>query len=439
MNINQASVTREQKEAVGLLSVGTFLEYFDLMLYVHMAVLLNDLFFPKMDPFSSQLLSAFTFCSTYVFRPIGALIFGWIGDNIGRRHTIVITTMMMAISNLVMANAGTYEQIGIAASWIITICRIMQGMSSMGEIIGAEIYITETVQLPYRYCFVTTIAVFATIGGMAALGVASVVTSYALSWRIAFWVGTIISIVGVYARTALRETPDFVNAKKRYLKNLDILKNKYYKIDQDQLKKHPMLVDKVAIKSFISLFFVGLPWPVCLYIGYIHMGNVLKYNCGYSSIEVINQNFYVAVLHVASYIITALLTLKVHPFKIIKFKIPIFIIGIIFMPYLLDNVTSGAIVFYMQLFIIIFALSGIPASAVFYKSFPIFFRFKSCTLTYALSRAIMNVVTSFGMIYLIKLFGNKGILLILVPIAILFIYGINHFMRLMQENPSKYV
>ena len=86
---NQQSLTRQQKEAVGLLSIGTFLEYFDLMLYVHMAVLLNELFFPKTDPFTASLLSAFAFCSTFVFRPFGALLLGYIGDHIGRKVTIM--------------------------------------------------------------------------------------------------------------------------------------------------------------------------------------------------------------------------------------------------------------------------------------------------------------------------------------------------------------
>ena len=96
-NIEQ-KLTRQQKEAIGLLSIGTFLEYFDLMLYVHMAVILNELFFPKTDPFTASLLSAFAFCSIFVFRPIGAIIFGYIGDNIGRKATIVITTFLMSIS-----------------------------------------------------------------------------------------------------------------------------------------------------------------------------------------------------------------------------------------------------------------------------------------------------------------------------------------------------
>ncbi|MGL5719728.1 MAG: MFS transporter, partial [Alphaproteobacteria bacterium] len=81
-----SSLTTQQKESTALLQAGTFLEYFDLMLYVHMAVFLNELFFPKATGFTASLLGAFAFCSTFVFRPIGALLFGYIGDKIGRKH-----------------------------------------------------------------------------------------------------------------------------------------------------------------------------------------------------------------------------------------------------------------------------------------------------------------------------------------------------------------
>ncbi|WP_341791340.1 MFS transporter [Rickettsia endosymbiont of Gonocerus acuteangulatus] len=147
----QVSLTRNQKEAIGLLSIGTFLEYFDLMLYVHMAVLLNDLFFPEADPRAATLYFAIAFCSTYVFRPIGALIFGWIGDTIGRKATVIITTFLMSLCCLVMANLKTYAEIGITATIVITVCRIAQGMSSMGEVIGAELYLTEMFKVPQRY------------------------------------------------------------------------------------------------------------------------------------------------------------------------------------------------------------------------------------------------------------------------------------------------
>ena len=146
-----SSLNREQKESIGLLQIGTFLEYFDLMLYVHMAVLLNEIFFPKYDPFTTSLLTAATFCSSFIFRPIGALILGQIGDKIGRKPTIIITTVTMAISCLVMANLPTYAQIGITAAWIMIFCRIAQSISSMGEIVAAQIYLTETIPPPARY------------------------------------------------------------------------------------------------------------------------------------------------------------------------------------------------------------------------------------------------------------------------------------------------
>ncbi|BFD45633.1 MAG: hypothetical protein DMENIID0002_02790 [Rickettsia endosymbiont of Sergentomyia squamirostris] len=125
----QKSLTREQKEAVGLLSIGTFLEYFDLMLYVHMAVFLNELFFPQSDPHTTAIYSATAFCSSLVFRPVGAVIFGWLGDNIGRKTTVIITTFIMALSCIMMANLPTYTQIGITASWLITICRILYSIN----------------------------------------------------------------------------------------------------------------------------------------------------------------------------------------------------------------------------------------------------------------------------------------------------------------------
>ena len=217
----QRNLTRKQKEALGLLSLGTFLEYFDLMLYVHMTVLLNELFFPKINPYTTSLLAAFSFCSTFIFRPIGALIFGWLGDNIGRKSTIVITTFMMALSCVLMANVPTYQQIGLSAAILVTVCRIIQGISSMGEVTGANIYMTEITHPPIQYPAVATIGIFGALGGFAALATASLFTFYTFNWRYAFWFGAIVAIVGGFARKTLRETPEFADAKRRVKQSLE--------------------------------------------------------------------------------------------------------------------------------------------------------------------------------------------------------------------------
>ena len=94
----QKTIKDEERHATLILSLGTFLEYFDFMLYVHMAVLLNDLFFSKTDNFSASLLTSLAFCSTFIFRPIGALLIGWLGDTYGRRSTVIITSFSMCAS-----------------------------------------------------------------------------------------------------------------------------------------------------------------------------------------------------------------------------------------------------------------------------------------------------------------------------------------------------
>jgi MFS family permease len=355
----QQSLTREQKEAVGLLSIGTFLEYFDLMLYVHMAVLLNELFFPKTDPDTASILSAFAFCSTFVFRPFGALIFGWLGDNISRKATVVITTALMAFSCILMANLPTYSQIGIAASWLITICRVLQGMSSVGEIVGAELYLTEITTPPIQYPIVSFIAIFSVVGTVAALAVASLFTSFGLNWRIAFWIGAAIAMVGAVARTALRETPEFADAKRRLQKRVD---STY--INNKELKNDPILNKKADKKTTLYLFLVNCAWPACFYFAYVHCGSILKNSFSYNAESVIHHNLVISIIQLVGLITVSLLSHKIYPLKILKTKLVIFSIGILACPYVLANTYSPAYVFIIQSFIVLFALDTVPAVSI---------------------------------------------------------------------------
>ncbi len=291
-----SSLSRQQKEAVGLLQIGTFLEYFDLMLYVHMAVLLNELFFPKTDPHTTSLIAAFAFCSTYVLRPVGVLLFGWVGDNIGRKPTVVITTIMMAVSCIVMANLPTYAQIGISAAWIITICRIMQGLSAMGEVIGAEIYLTEIVPLPQRYPVVSCIRIVDDLGSVFAVAVASFVTVAGMNWRIAFWVGACIAVVGSIARTRLRETPEFIVAKRRR-KNIGICGP----------------VEKVKPKTAIAYFLMHCGYPIFFFFSFIFCASILKSKFGYSAEQIIRQNLIIAIVALGSDIVYTVLSRFIFP------------------------------------------------------------------------------------------------------------------------------
>jgi MFS family permease len=212
----------DPKKSLIFLQVGTFLEYFDVMLYVHMAVLLNTLFFPKADPAAAYFLSAIAFCSTYVFRPFGALIFGYIGDKYGRKPTVYLTMMMTGFSCFVMMFLPTYEKIGIAASIIVTLCRMLQGLSSLGEVVGAKVYMVETLKPPIRYVAVSMLQNLSSLGSFAALAVASsTLMMSGDNWRAAFGFAFTVAFFGSFARMKLRETPEFIDMDHRYKKALE--------------------------------------------------------------------------------------------------------------------------------------------------------------------------------------------------------------------------
>lgn len=428
-----SSLNIKQKEAIVLLSIGTFLEYFDLLLYVHMSTLLNSLFFPKTDPHTTELLAAFAFCSSYIFRPFGALIFGYLGDHIGRKSTVIITTMMMSLSCFTIANLPTYEQIGITAAYVVTACRIVQGMSSMGEVIGADIYITEITKPPVQYPAVTLIAVFGVLGGTFALGVASLVTSFGFNWRNAFWFGALVAVVGAVARTRLRETPDFADAKRR-------IKSAIMQSDHDLkiLEKNVIWNEKVKTKTAISLFIIECSWPICFYFAYMYCGNILKTSFDLSPEQIIHQNFIVSMIQLFSWFVLAYLSYKIYPLKIIKVRLSIFILFILASPYLLDYATSPLHIMFIQSVIVVFGFMGTPAVPIFYKHFPVFKRFTYATFAYALSRAFVYGVTAFGLVYFSELFNNKVVLVIMIPTSIAFLYAIHHFEVLEKatQNPS---
>lgn len=419
------TLTREQKEAVGLLSIGTMLEYFDLMLYVHMAVLLNELFFPQTDPFTASLLSAFAFCSTFFFRPIGAYLIGRLGDKMGRRYTVIITSFSMAITCIIMANLPTYNQVGIMAAWLVTICRIIQGISSMGEAIGAELYLTEAIKPPLAYSAVAFTNVCSFSGTMCALFIAKISLNEGYNWRVAFWIGAVVALVGLFARKSLRETADFADAKQEIVR----LCNKF-NIDKEEVTAKLWFKEAINKKLVMSLFFIQLACPVYhLYFLYIHGANVLKNSFNYTATQVINHNFILSLFDLSSVILMTCLVRYINPLKILKVKWFISVPFFFSIPILLNNVSSPLEFAFIQLFVIFFMPSEFPAVPIFYKSFPVLKRFTSVCLIFAISRALMYLVSSFGIAYLIKFYGNYGLLILFIPVIILYGWGLSNFIK----------
>ncbi len=421
-------LNKEQKGAIFLLQIGTFLEYFDLMLFVHMAVVLNELFFPKFDPFTNSLLSAFTFCSTFALKPVGALLFGYIGDKVGRKHTVIITTMIMAISCVIMANVPTYAQIGITASWVITICRGLQGMSSIGESIGAELYTAELIPVPLRYKAVGYIGFAGVVGMVVSLIVAEVVLSVGINWRIIFWLGAIIALIGSAARVTLRESPEFSDAKRRLLSMLEKAEK-----NPSLLDDNPAWKEKVSKKTSLAYFLIFCGWPFCFYFSYVYCGSILKEQFHYTKEALIHHNLMVSLFNMVGLFLFIKLTEKIHPIAILKAKLIIYVPFLCVVPWLLSNSSSELTISIIQVVGVVLGHSTVPAKAVFLMHFPIFKRFRYASLITSISHVTLYIVTSFGLVYAVSWFGVYGILLISLPVTLGFLVGLLHFEKLEKE------
>jgi MFS transporter, MHS family, proline/betaine transporter len=413
---------REQKEAIGLLSVGSFLESFDLWLYVHMAVLLNDLFFPKADPYTAALQQAFSYCATFVLRPFGALLFGYIGDKIGRKATIVITTLMMAVACVVMAVLPTYAQIGITAAWVVIICRVLQGLSALGERVGSELYLTEITQPPFQYFIVGLIFCSLELGGLAAIGVGALVTSHGFNWRFAFLIGAAVAVIGSAARTRLKESPEFVDAKRKMKR--DIKDGVRSQAELDYITKHHGQVDK---KTSLAYFLTQSGSPISFYLIYIYCAGILKDTFGCTAHQVLVQNFFVGLIQVSNSFAISSLSLRVYPFKMLKFRALGFLLIALASPLLLTHISTPGQLFLFQAVAVIFIPTAVSANSIFYKHFPVLKRFTYASFLHAMSRGVMAVVSSFGLVLLIKHFGYWGLLILLVPVITGYGWGLLYY------------
>lgn len=419
------------KKAVALLSFGTFLEYADLMLYVHMGTLLNELFFDNTDPNSVKLLTAAGIFITFGFRPIGAWIFGKIGDNFGRTIVLYITTTIMAISCILIANLPTYAQIGIATSWLVTICRILQSVSSVGEVISCDLYLIETSKPPIQYPLSMITCLFGSLGGTFALGIASLVTTKGFDWRLAFWVGGIIAMIGMQARKTLIESSEFNNIQNK----IKLIQEKFF-LTRKEAKKIILKEENrgSSKKTSFFLFLIQCAYPLYYYFSYIYCGELFKEKFNYSSEEVIFHNLFLSLSEVGKTILMMVISYYVNPLKILKVQLLISSILVLISFIALNSITESYHLSIIQYAILLGSIHGAPAFPIFYKHIPVLKRFTSAGFQYSLGRAGMFGVTAFGLIYLVEWWGNWGIFGLFAVTLFAYTIALFYFDKLEKES-----
>ncbi|MBN3816504.1 glycine betaine/L-proline transporter ProP [Paraburkholderia sp. Se-20369] len=210
--VNQALLRR----AVGAMALGNAMEWFDFGVYSYIAVTLGKVFFPSSNP-SAQLIATFgTFAAAFLVRPIGGMVFGPLGDRIGRQRVLAMTMIMMAAGTFAIGLIPSYASIGIMAPALLLVARLVQGFSTGGEYGGAATFIAEFAT-DKRRGFAGSFLEFGTLAGyiLGAGTVAALTASLsqeqllAWGWRVPFFIAGPLGLVGLYIRMKLEETPAF--------------------------------------------------------------------------------------------------------------------------------------------------------------------------------------------------------------------------------------
>ena len=206
---------------IGASSVGTLIEWYDFYLYGVLAVFFGTHFFaPTLDPTISFILSLLVFWTGFAVRPFGAILFGHLGDLIGRKFTFMLTLVLMGLATFLVGCLPTYETIGTLAPVLLVTCRVVQGLALGGEYGGAATYIAEHAPDGRRGFYTSWIQTTATMGIVLALLVILLCrlgfgdqTFGDWGWRVPFLISAALVAISIYIRMRLEESPLYAQLK----------------------------------------------------------------------------------------------------------------------------------------------------------------------------------------------------------------------------------
>jgi len=215
-------------------SVGTMIEWYDFYIFGSLAAVMSALLFPGKDPTWDLIKTWALFATGFIVRPFGALVFGRIGDLIGRKYAFLVTLTVMGLSTFLIGLLPTYAQIGVLAPIILLVLRLLQGLALGGEYGGAAVYVAEHVPDNKRGFYTSFIQITATLGLFVSLGVVlgtkSLMTDAnwkAWGWRIPFLLSILLVAMSLYIRLKLKESPLYASLKSQGKTSLAPLKESF--------------------------------------------------------------------------------------------------------------------------------------------------------------------------------------------------------------------
>ncbi len=214
------TITKEERKVIFASSLGTVFEWYDFYLYGSLAAIIAKHFFAGVNETTAFIFALLAFAAGFAVRPFGAIVFGRLGDMIGRKHTFLITIVIMGVSTAIVGFLPGYATIGVAAPIVLITLRLLQGLALGGEYGGAATYVAEHAPKGRRGFFTSWIQTTATLGLFMSLLVILTCRTIlgteafeAWGWRIPFLLSILLLIVSVYIRLQLSESPVFLKMK----------------------------------------------------------------------------------------------------------------------------------------------------------------------------------------------------------------------------------
>jgi MFS family permease len=220
VDLGSGRITAEERKVIVASSLGTVFEWYDFILFGSLAGIIAQQFFSKADPVTGFIFALLAFSAGFIVRPLGALVFGRLGDRIGRKYTFLVTIVIMGLATFVVGLLPNYETIGIAAPIILISLRLLQGLAVGGEYGGAVVYVAEHAPANKRGAFTSWIQTTGTGGFLLSL-LAILLTRLAVGepafaawgWRVPFLLSIILLGISVWIRMSLEESPVFARMK----------------------------------------------------------------------------------------------------------------------------------------------------------------------------------------------------------------------------------
>jgi len=370
------------KKSVAIVLVGNFLDFFDLMLAVHLTVVLTKVFIPS-DSYLTPMLTVFTFCSSFCIRPLAAIFWGYIGDTIGRVPVLISTTFLMSISCILIPNIPPYAEWGALSAALFLALRLVQGFASGGECIAADVFITETVSKPKVYFCSALVEATCSLGGLVACGVGAICMflSPENGWKLPFYIGSGVAVLGTIARRTLKEAPEFVkalaekNAKRKF-------SDLYLSINFKNRN----------IPALFALYFFP---AISFYFSYAFLPSVLSNQLGIETNMVMAQTTLVLFIVMCAEVSYGLLGLKFHPFAILKFKLFSLLALMPILGLCITGFTSAPVIFVIQVIVAALGQGLTPATPIINKSFPAFGRYTYLLFIWAVSHSFFYLITAY--------------------------------------------